>query len=334
MTKGQSRFEYYLHQLEELIRDAKLSPDAAAHLYTNDARTLCFMLESLSRLYAELHNKKRFRKMKSHFKQLEDALGDIDHYDAYLKAWQDFPNFPPSVHDYFQQKYSEALQQLNDILLNEYWLSESDNRIEKFRKKLASAKWLSPKKEMKAVLKFYQQEINEVEEFYASTNGSFTQLEEEVHELRRNLRWLSIYAKSMQGAIQLSNRPVSDLSLEPYLTEETIHSPHASLPAPGNNNQILLLEKKYFLALIWMIDALGKLKDEGLKIQALAEALRATSQQTDAPQATATALQLLGKEPNAEQIILTHADQICGDYFKQKMLSKMLKGITEKKNSR
>ena len=42
-----------------------------------------FMLEGLAKLYAEIHNKKKFTKLKVHFKLVEDALGAIDYYDAF-----------------------------------------------------------------------------------------------------------------------------------------------------------------------------------------------------------------------------------------------------------
>ena len=60
MILGPQRFEYFLMKLEELLAQAAATKNPALFLYQNDARTKLFMLEGLSKLYAGMHNKKKF----------------------------------------------------------------------------------------------------------------------------------------------------------------------------------------------------------------------------------------------------------------------------------
>ena len=99
------------------------------------------------------------------------------------------------------------------------------------------------------------------------------------------------------------------------------------MPAPGNNTYFLLLEKKYFLALSWVIAELGNLKDSGLKILSVAEAF----QQTEGIKHEA-ALQktygVLGLADNVLDDILLKASVICNNYFNEKNAEKLIYGIT------
>ena len=68
MHKGLLRFEFFLNQLETIILKADKQKNPGLFLYKNNARTPLFMLEALSKMYAEIHNKKKFSKLKEHFK--------------------------------------------------------------------------------------------------------------------------------------------------------------------------------------------------------------------------------------------------------------------------
>ena len=149
------------------------------------------------------------------------------------------------------------------MLTDKDWLSDDNKRIKKITKKLNEADWLNPIEEAEAFSEFYRASIKTITDFVAETNYYFDNVETEVHELRRKLRWLSIYPQALQGAIQFApdTKPVTHL--KKYLTKEIISSPYNKLPAAGNNISFLMLNKSYFLALSWMIAQLGILKDEG-----------------------------------------------------------------------
>ncbi len=326
MKKGLSRFEYYLNQLQDLLTKAAKQKNPALWLYQNNARTPLFMLEGLAKLYSGLHNKKKFSKIKEHFKLLEDALGAIDYYDAFAKQFSINKNIPSTVTSYLQAQTREKIQRLNELLTEEKWLGSEDSRITKIRKKLKKADWLKPAAETDGIEKFYGKAIYEITEFTQQRKFHFENVEADVHELRRKLRWLSIYPQALQGCIQVSsNKKAVAKTLTKYLTKEIINSPFNILPNAGSNTHFLLLNKNYFLALSWMIAALGRLKDSGLGVIAIKEALQQTSPINDEA-AYAKAYQFLGKQQPQLPQLLKQAEGICKTFFAESNLEYLVKG--------
>lgn len=326
MKKGLDRFEFYLVKLEDLLLQSSKEKNAGLYLYSNDARTTIFMLEGLAKLYAGLHNKKRFTKIKEDCKLLEDALGAIDYYDSFAKEFVTNAAIPADVTDYIQGQAREKIQRLNDLLAQRSWTGENAERIKKIRKKLKNADWLQDDKEVKAIAGFYKESIKEIKTFIAETNCRFTEIELQVHSMRRKLRWLSIYPKALQGVIQLTESNNGDESLQKYLTADIINSPFNKMPDAADNRYFLMLEKNYFLALSWMISSLGKLKDNGLRIIAITEALQQV-RGLDHDAALSKTYEILGPQHPGLSTILSDASLMCEIYFKEQNLERLMAGI-------
>lgn len=326
MKLGIERFEFYLVKLEELIDHAAREKNPGLWLYINDTRTPIFMLEGLAKLYAGLHNKKRFLKIKEEMKLLEDALGSIDYYDSFAKEFVKDTNIPVDVTDYVQGQAREKIQYLNELLSERNWIGENADRIKKIRKKLRSASWLKDDKEVIVLAGFYKDSIEIIISQVAKSNYKLTEIETQVHELRRKLRWLSIYPRALQGAIQLTDNNIHDEYLNKYLTPEIINSPFNKMPEAGVNKHFLMLEKNYFLALSWMIAALGKLKDNGLKITVITESLQQVKG-NDHESALNMAYEILGPKYHRMPTILSDASAISETYFKEKNLANLMSGI-------
>jgi hypothetical protein len=327
MSLGLERYNSYLTTLQNLLTKAAIQKNPALYLYQNNARTILFMLEGLSKLYSGLHNKKKFTKIKDHFKQLEDALGAIDYYDGVLKAIEKNKNIPATAIAYLQAQMREKTQYLNEILIEKKWLLAVNNRIEKIRKKLLEANWLQPAAEIVAIDNFYGEAIYEIVAFTQSTNYHFDNMEADVHELRRKLRWLSIYPQAMQGNIQLVADKKNEKLLANYLTKEVKTSPYNKMPDACKNTCFLLLEKNYFLANSWMIDQLGKLKDSGLLIVALKEALQNGSTLTDAAVYKKIYSYLGPKQIKLEKL-LASAQTISKQFFSEHIIEHMVVGVS------
>ncbi len=313
MKNGLARFELYLERVEKLCADSATQGDPAFWLYQNGARTPIFMLEGLAKLYSGLHNKKRFEKIEEHFKLLEDGLGAIDYYDGFAKEFSADKKVSAAVTKSVQSKASEKTRLLNDLLIKKKWIGKDAKRIGKIRRKLRSADWLEDKAEMKAIDQFYRDSIKKINAFAKSYDKGFTELEAQVHELRRKLRWLSIYPQALQGCIQLTESTATDKNLAKYLTPEITGSPFNKMPEAGANRYLLMFEKERFLALSWMISELGRLKDQGLRIHALNEA--GVASKTDSKN---------------EAEILSKASDICQTFFAEKNLDKLLCGVVKK----
>ena len=325
MHEGITRFEHYLNQLQNLISASVKQKNPALWLYRNDARTPVFMLEGLAKLYGNLHNEKRFAKIKEHFKLFEDALGSIDHYDSIAKELTTNKKIPKGILAYIQRQKKEAIQILNDLLVKKGWTDSGDNRMVKIHRKLLKAAWLNEDAEIKAIEEFYGQAIYEIAEFVQNENFRFDNMETDVHELRRKLRWLSIYPRAVGGCIQLDiNKPMPK-RLKKYCIPEITNSPYNKMPDPGTCKHILLLETNYFYALSWMISKLGELKDKGLYILAIKEALQQTEGLNE-ESALRKTYGLLPKSVPRLEGLLVEAESICKVYFKEQNLEHLVIG--------
>lgn len=319
IKNGMARFDFYMLRLHDLLFKASLEPDPALWLYTNDARTTVFMLEALAKVYSNLHNQAMFIKIKEHFKLLEDMLGGIDYYDNFYKRFLKKEAVPPSIISFLENKRQEKIDLLNEALVEKKWTKQKGNRLIKIREKITNADWMKPEKEMNALKTFYQHSIIEINVFYGSADRKFSKLENQVHELRRKLRWLSIYPQALRGCIQLTDSKPQDEALNKYITPEIINSPFNKLPDAEANTYLLLLEKKYYLALSSMISELGKLKDAGLEIIMIESAMK---EHNFVPQN----MTAYSPDSNGEttESILSRATNMCNMYFDEKNLEKLI----------
>ena len=281
---GLDRFDYYLNQVQELLDKSKAETNPGWWLFTNGLRTPVFMLEALAKLYSKLHDKTIFNKLQDRFKLLEDILGDIDYYNAYGEEFKNQAGVPASALQHFEEKKQQHIRLLNDELIAENWIGSERSRIDKIRKKLSEVSWFSEEKEVDAIKKFYLKAIESIKEFYNATGGVFNDMEEQVHELRRKIRWLSIYPQALRGGIQLSEQNMPEPYLAKYFAPEIVNSPFNKLPEPAGGKSFLYLDKNYFLANSWLISELGKLKDAGLGQIALEEASMPHRDEDPAPE--------------------------------------------------
>jgi hypothetical protein len=328
MKKGLFRFTYHLDKLEGSLQQASKEKNPALWLYNNNVRTTAFMLEALSRLNRNLYDSKFFEKCRIRFKSIEDGIGVIDYYSAYALEFNNNARIPAEIANYLQGQAREKIQHLNDLLITEDWIGENPSRITKIKKKLEETDWKKEKNEVKQIADFYTDAILEINVFVDKTGFNLNNIENQVHELRRKIRWLSIYPHALLGAIQLTDNNINDPKLGKYLTPEILNSPFNKLPEPGDCNYELLLEKDYYLALSWLIDALGKLKDKGLGAIAIAEALQQI-EKCKPDDAIEKAYEMLGESPDTKNAILTEASQITKDFFYEKYLDKLLHSIEE-----
>jgi hypothetical protein len=296
---GLRAFSFHINLLEQLLLKATRQKNPALYVYKQGGRTTLFMLEGLAKLYAGVLQKKRFAKMKERFKVLEDALGSIDYYDVLAQELKSMARIPKPLVQYAEAQKREKIQYLQEVLLEGGWLGEPSKRLEKIRAKLEETRWLEPAEEAAAVKDFYGEAVYSIKQFLRGEGNTFNDIEHDVHELRRQLRWLSIYPQALRGMIQLGNEAATTSTqavFKKYHTAAITQSPFNQMPPVGDASFILLLDKNRFLCLSWTIAELGRLKDQGLREVGLAEALLETGSAADEAQAHQQALKLLGKK--------------------------------------
>lgn len=322
MKQGKLRFDTQLSKIDVLFAQAKLQKNPAQWLFLNNLRTPIFMLEGLSKLYSQLHNKKKFEKLNAKFKAVEDVLGTIDYYAAFEKEFVANNKIPVTINQYLVLKIKDSENKLNKILKKQGWLT--GKRLLKINNQLAQMDWLNETKETNAITGFYKKEIKNITAFATKTNFVFNDVEADVHELRRKLRWLSIYPQALQGAIMLQENKKYAIALKTYLTPEILNSPYNKLPVSETQTKFVELETNNFMALSWLINFLGKIKDSGLKIEVIKEALQYNSTLTKV-EAEQTALTLLGKNYPTMAQILTDASKVTQGFFSKEVLLNLLK---------
>lgn len=270
---GKARFLFFLNQLQNIIEKAESSENIALSIFGQNARTPLFMLEGLTRIYKKIYNKKKFSKLDTLFKDFEDRLGIVDYYDGFYKEFVNDKRIPDLITSCVYDKKDESLKALQDDLEQDKWIGKHKKRIAKIIKKLNKIDWLNEKQDTLEILKVYQHYVDKIAEKYGSGDIYFTDLENDVHELRRELRWLSIYPQAFVGLMQLTPETEPQEFLKKYLTLDIIKSPFNVMPDGSGLQDPIILNRNYFYALSWMIAELGKLKDSGLKIDVIEESV-------------------------------------------------------------
>lgn len=321
MIQGKLRFEIQIGKVQALFDQAQTKENPGLWLFLHDLRTPMFMLEALSKVYAELIDKKMFTSLKEKFKQVEDCLGALDYYAAFQKEFSSKSEIPDAVKSFIANKTVEKTQLLNSLLKEGEWLNGL--QLKKIKKQIESLRWLNDAKEIAALKVFYQKQIRKIQEFVEETTFVFDNVEEDVHELRRKIRWLSIYPQALQGVVKLEETKPVAKHLKKYLTNEIVTSRFNQLTVAENEKNFLTFEKNHFLALSWMISELGKIKDNGLRIEALKNALQQTELHND-PAATKKSLELLGKTQPAIEILLKQASEISQQFFEENILNELI----------
>ncbi|MBX3241258.1 MAG: hypothetical protein KIT80_17245 [Chitinophagaceae bacterium] len=320
MKKSISAFKTYLDELEKQMKAAAKQPNPAFGLFLADARTPAFRLEGLARLYAGLHDKKLFSKLNKQVKRLEDGLGEIDHYAVLEKEFAPDTNVPVHIKDYFRQKAEEKTAQLNKLLKKEKWLG--GGRVKAVKATLKTAKWMAPGQEIQSITDYYKKEVAKIDSFIRDC--VFDDMENDVHELRRKVRWLSIYAMALQGKTKLAaDKKKPEAHLKKYLLPKIIHSPFNKIVASGELKSHVTFRKNYFLALSWLIAELGRIKDDGLRIMALTEAYMHTESLT-AKEAMKKTRKALGNQYPATETLLKKAADISKKFVAEGNLKKLV----------
>ena len=324
MKLGKARFDYQLNKVNVLLSEAQNQENPALWLFLHDLRTPMFMLESLSKMYAQLHNKPFFTEINERFKEVEDVLGAIDYYASFLREFHADEKIPATVKNHLESKTREKIALFNNLLTKKGWTD--GKTLRKINEGLTIAKWQNQEEEIANIEKYYYKQVRKINEFVGETTFEFNNVESQVHELRRKLRWLSIYPQAFQGAIQLHESETNLTNLEKYLTDEIVSSPFNNLPNSLATNHHLLLEKNHFLALSWMISELGKLKDKGLKITALKDAFQEITFLKD-EEAMNEVYRVLGDNYPKMDTLLKQAGEVAQTFFNEKILDKLSWGV-------
>jgi hypothetical protein len=306
--KKMDPFQYYSSRLIEKLQYSRKQKDPALSLYKINGRTEAFMLESLCRLFEKGLDDNDFRGWNKLFKKLEDALGQIDFYDVFYKEFRTNKKISPEVKRYIIAKRDKAYNKLEKLLDKKGGLETRTRAFSSF----AGKKIKFDKDIIKKIESAIKSEISDINEFVKTSKCNFRYLEEEVHELRRKIRWISMYGQSLGGLITLETNIKKKDWEKKYLTQKIIRTSFNKLPV-NDFPSYIHFNKKHFYAISWLISELGGLKDKGLRLEFLIKTIQKTSA-LDHKAAMKKAEVSLGIK-EGEAAILKRASQISNDFF-------------------
>lgn len=324
MKQNNIQFNLHLQKISTLLKEAQKEENPGRYLFQNDLRTPLFQVEALARIYRVTGpKKKRFGRIGEKFKQLEDLLGSIDYFEAFGKEYSNNKKIPEDVRSYFSSQEEKVLRKFNKLLRAKNWLN--GKQLKKISRDLEKTNWKGKDEQHSRLVKFYRLEIEKIMDFAKNGKRAFKDIESGIHEFRRKLRWLSIYAQALQGCIELVDIEQERLDLKNYLTDSVLGSSYNRLPPMEDKKALpLALSKFGFYAISWMIEQLGILKDQGLGLLALAKAVKET-EGIKIDKSIIRAREYLGKDAPSIADILGEANGINKQFFKDKILANILK---------
>lgn len=320
-TQAFNPFLFYSTKLQSLLSKAAGQKDPALWLYKNDVRTVLFMLEALTRLHKHAFEEKVFDKWNKRFKKLEDLFGEIDEYAALEAQFKTIKKIPKEVIKYFTLHKENYLEKCNRRLASKDWLSD---KVLSFDQKIGEFDQAYNEAYVDELRFALEKEVDDMLYFALKVNYRFTKIEEEVHELRRKFRWLSIYAQAMRGVIQLRKSGKRKKHHHAYFTKEILQSPYNTLPAKPKDVAVLEFDSDSFFALSWAIHELGKLKDRVLNLHQLRDAIYITGQ-VNKEEVTQKAIAMLGLKATVEADVLKEASELIKTFMtKDKILDTLI----------
>ncbi len=243
-------------------------------LLKNDARTHLFMLQSLVRLYAPQAKTKAHDKRLTQVKELEDALGTCGYCDDMI-AMATSARASPAVLQLLRGNATAARADAEVVLQAGWRIADgSSRRLKKLVEHFASLDTMSghigdEDRDASFVRNQLRGHLRDVDE----ADYDMDDLEEGIHELRRQLRWIPITLMALDGLVVLdaATDPIAELTALKRSASAT--SRFGVLPTSAREMHCIKWSQSLFLELSRTIDVLGAIKDRGQRIVGLAHAL-------------------------------------------------------------
>jgi len=262
-----------LTELHNIATKAGISTDAGLNYYKLGSRNLLFKLEASTRILRFAISKKQFNNIYNQFKENEDILGTYDYHEALFIEIENKKDIDPKFIAYFKKKKDDYQLEMTEFLIDKKWIGNKVHTYTELISEFSKVDYPKVKDLRKELAKYIIKQLNKVQDAYVDGSLDVNDLEGGLHEIRRKLRWISIYTQVCNGWIQLKENKKTPVALNKYLTKEIINSPFNKLPKPPQNFNSLIIDAANFYALSWIISELGKLKDQGIKTKAINEAI-------------------------------------------------------------
>jgi hypothetical protein len=299
-------FQKYLQANLELFQKAIGEKNPSYFLYQNKARSPLFMVEALIRLVNKLIDDKEVRRTLKAVKKLEDRIGKIDEADGFLKLFGNNKKVKRTQLGHFRERLDKILQKSDAKLIDKaYYQNLFHSTISEFTINFNDRMLILKLREI--ILK----ELEKCYRYFLKHKSNFTNIDE-VHEMRRKLRWISMYAQALDGVVSLKDDKANYKWEKEMITPADRKLKYNKL---GTNKQLeehIAFNRKAFLALSHVITELGTIKETGLQVAALASSLKDIG--ITGKESARIARQQLGIRKN-EKELLHEAHELMESFF-------------------
>ncbi len=256
------RFDPWMDGLRDSIETSDATPDSVAdQIVQGSARIASFNLQGLCRIYGS--EDEQFGKMRDDFKDIEDVIGQWDKYDK-VREKAAAKNKPQSVIDKLEAKREEAREDIKKLLVERNWVRDDggETRLAKIQRRLDEYDWKKYKKDRESVILYLIAALKKIED----TKYKFKTLEEGdgLHELRRDLRWVSIEMRVLNGLIvfekQSKGCPVK--AYADLVNQPIAESKYSQLPPSATETEVCKIPQCLYLGMAEMIEEFGEIKDD------------------------------------------------------------------------
>ena len=280
-----SRIKALREQLEAMSTGEK--PFLAAY---QSARLHAFEIEFLAKFWrkASAGNREHFENLNALAKNIEDRLGEFNEIDEMIGFTKGKDMVLPSgeaATDHFLKERKDAYHDLSAWMKRNGWLGPKElSALAEMQTWVAQMEWLNDVelrayagKKMAKTLRELQ-ELADEGAFDARKKSGYqlAEVEPRVHEARREIRKIAMYANYSKGLFALTHKPTPPLKRSWEYFAELARSPvakskYSQLP-PKSIRDPLLLPFPFFVAVTKYVSELGAAKDWAQNLERLRHA--------------------------------------------------------------
>ena len=339
MGRPRERLLTWAAKIQALVGQGGSPKAIAGRMMDNDIRRQVFLLEGGLKFY-----KKRYPQLdgqKRVAKSLEDHLGWVSGArDMHALAVE---KRAPSAVVAVLKRHVEEKEAALEALVAQQWSPDEDGQVPAIRdllQTLSETPWddyQTDKAYCRKELRRRLGKIQEMSELSPSEGGyDMKQLQGDtgLHELRRNLRWMPIYAEALDGAVQLDAKRNPSKHYKKALGTALADSKYVRLPDADHELDPIAISKSLYVANMQLVRDFGALKDGGEAIEELALAYQAAAKEdphSGLPQdfvgARLAAEQLLGLDPAAYKDVQERGQAIYDAMRDHKLIKKLRKDL-------
>jgi hypothetical protein len=244
-------------------------------MLTNKFRSQLFRTEGLAKLLTRYGGKKfeELNLIYDQSKALEDILGEVDMLNS-MAAVAEKVEAPKILKDHLQNQLKEAKEKSRALLDSNGWISGKIQK--KMKKAIAKLDWPKNKKMTRILAESLQEFTSENRKVIrdelipkikkAIDKNKFTEkiLEEDLHDIRRRIRWMPILLNSLRGWLGYREQvPLSDRELSAIYAKQK-DNPYNQVPTDVKSKIRISPISIYVLS--EFIDEIGELKDRGERL--------------------------------------------------------------------